>query len=88
MDFFNRIVFIAAALDLLGIPNTINPLYDGWQLRFPWCEGDIACHSHTYGAAKGDVESYQFSWDDGDVTQLTPEEATFLILREWSTRGE
>lgn len=88
MDFFDRIIFIAAALDLLGIPNTINPLHDGWQLRFPWCEGDIACHSHTYGAADGDVESYQFSWDDGDVTQLTPEGATFLILREWSMREE
>lgn len=88
MDYLETITIIADALAMLGIPFTANPLYDGWQLRFPWSDGDIACHSYTYGSSKGHVESYMFSWDDGDVTELTPEEAAFFILREWSMREE
>lgn len=52
----------------------------GWQLRFPWCEGDVAIHGWTVDHEKGKVESYQFPWDDGDVTILSPDAAAELII--------
>jgi hypothetical protein len=78
--YFFTINFIKIILDSLQIPCEMREIYKGYQLRFPWCEGDIAMHDGTYGAKAGDVESYQFPWDDGDVTQLSPEEATRKII--------
>ena len=80
MTYAERINFIASILTLLSIPYTTNELWDGWQIRFPWCEGDVAAHRGTYGAANGKVESYQFPWDDDDVTELTPREAAINII--------
>ena len=79
-NYFERIEFIFHILVTLDIPCTVNALYEGWRLRFPWCEGDIAAHGGTYGEALGMVESFCFPWDGGDVTVLTPEEAAIKII--------
>lgn len=67
------------------VPFTVEAIYDGGlQLRFPWCDGDIACHAETYGSALGHVESYQFPWDEDAVTELTPEEAALYLVNYWN----
>ena len=87
MSYKERIDFIAAILKLLSIPFEMGPLYEGWQLRFPWCEGDVACHRGTYGQANGMVETYQFPWDDGDVTMITPTAAAIRIISLYCERA-
>lgn len=73
-EYYQRITFIADALDELNVPYVLKLCYEGAQLRFPWCEGDVACHAGTYGSDCGFVESYQFPWDDDDVSMLSPQE--------------
>ena len=70
--YFKPIDIIASALDAAGIENTCHPCYDGYQLRFNWCNGDVACHSGTYGSTMGMVETFRFPWDDDDVSMLSP----------------
>lgn len=72
MDYTERIEEIAHLFADLNIDYTIQSLYDGAQLRFPWCDGDVTCHSGTYGANYGNVETMGFPWDNGDVTELSP----------------
>lgn len=72
----NTIITILAG----HVPFTVHNVYGGLQLRFPWCTGDVACHPGTYGADLGHVESYQFPWDDGDVTELEPEKMALRIV--------
>ena len=79
-NYYERISFIKSILDSLHIPCSMNELWEGYQLRFPWCEGDVAAHDGTYGAKTGKVESYCFPWDNDDVTVLTPEEAAIKII--------
>lgn len=74
---------VISALVYNQIPFTVHAIYEGLQLRFPWCEGDIACHEGTYGSALGHVESYEFPWDEGDVTELTPQEAALYLVNYW-----
>lgn len=76
-------------LDRLDIPyKEPEELYDGFVVRFPWCEGDVACHSGAYGGCNGLMESYNFSMDDGDVTgYLHPLEALEIVLHEWNERN-
>lgn len=62
------------------IPFTLNVLWDGLQIRFPWHSGDMACHAGTYGHTCGWVESYQFPWDNGDFSVLEPEKAVELLF--------
>ncbi len=64
-----------------GIPFTVNPAFEGMQLCFPWHEGDVACHAGTFGSGKGMVESYQFPWDENDVTTLEPKEMATRIIK-------
>ena len=78
-DYEKRINFIAEALDALQVPYTKNESWDGAQLRFPWCEGDIVCHFFSMGSDSGFVESYCFPWDEGDVSMLSPQEAIVEI---------
>ena len=73
MDYKQRIQYMAEIFDKNCVPYTINQILDGYQLRFPWHCGDVCAHCGTYGAARGYVESYQFPWDEGDVTTDTPE---------------
>lgn len=87
-NYFERIEFVYNILTTLHIPCTMNALWEGWQLRFPWCAGDIAAHRGTYGQAQGKVESYCFPWDNDDVTVLTPEEAAIKIIALYNSCGE
>ena len=79
-NYFERISFIKSVLDSLQIPCAMNELCGGYQLRFPWCEGDVSAHKSTYGNRNGMVESYCFPWDDGDISILTPEEVAIKII--------
>ena len=79
-NFGTVILTLAAQLSTAHVPFTVNKCFDGWQLRFPWCEGDVICHSGSYGHDDMCVESYQFSWDEGDVSVLTPDEAAERII--------
>lgn len=79
-SYFERIEFIYHILAALHIPCTVNALYEDWQLRFPWCPGDIAAQAGTRGEAQGMVESFCFPWEGDDVTVLTPEEAAIKII--------
>lgn len=80
MSCSERILYIASILLAKSVPFTVNYIFDGMQLRFPWTHGDIACHSFTFGADSDAVESYCFPWDEGDVTVLTPDEAAEKII--------
>lgn len=75
-------------LDRLGIPyEEPEKIHDGFAVRFPWCYGDVACHSGTYGGLYGRMETYCFSTDNGDVTgYLRPLEALEIVLHEWNER--
>lgn len=79
MNYFNLINRVMHGLAYFNVPFTLNPLFEGWQVRFPWCSGDVAIHDHTYGSANGKVETYQFPWDDGDVSVLSPLQAVMRI---------
>lgn len=80
MTYEERISTIGALCKMFGVPYSINKLWDGWQIRFPWCTGDIACHSGTFGENEEKVESYCFPWDGDDVSILTVNEAIEKIL--------
>lgn len=76
---------IASVCEKLGIPCDKYKCLDGFILRFPlWSDGDIACHSGTYGSNAGMVESYRFSWDGDDVSVLTVEEAIVYLILEYN----
>lgn len=74
------ILSIVCELHKNNIPHTPRPLYDGWQIRFPWTSGDVACHGGTYCNKNGMVETYRFPWDEVDVSILTPEECANKII--------
>lgn len=80
MTYFQRITAIEQACMDNNIPYSVNRLLDGWQIQFPWCKGDVACHGGTYGHDIDMVESYEFPWDEGDVSMLTVEEAIEKII--------
>lgn len=70
----------ARGLNENAIPYTIKLYAGGFVVKFPWCDGDIACNVFTYHHEDGYVETYHFPWDDNDVTVLTPEEAVNNII--------
>lgn len=76
----NAINTVIGLLIQHNVPFTVHSIWDGLQLRFPWCDGDVACHKGTYGANHGMVETYELPWDDGDVTMLTPEAAAYRLI--------
>ena len=81
------ILTLVNALIEHGIPCSINILYDGLQIRFPWNDGDLICHMGSYGSEVGDVESMGCPWDDEDVTRLTLDEAFEKISKWYHKRG-
>lgn len=83
-DYANPILTLANDLSAHNIPYTLNVLWDGLQIRFPWNNGDLVCHRGSYGHTNGDVESMGCPWDYGDVTCLTVEEA-IKRLNVWYT---
>lgn len=85
MNTYNeRIAAMSDKLDFYGIPHEIDDCYDGAQIRFPWCIGDVACHKYTCGCKIGYVETYRFPWDDeehDEASMLDPEEAIDKIVQ-------
>lgn len=86
MNYYHIISLMGEAFAEQEIPFTINPCHDGYQIRFPWCKGDIAMHSFTIGATEGKVETYQFPWDGGDVTVMSPLNAVLTVIGYYETR--
>ena len=80
MKYYDTIALMGEVLSEHKVPFTINPCHDGYQIRFPWCKGDIAMHSLTIGAREGMVETYQFPWDGDDVTPMSPLNAVITVL--------
>lgn len=84
----NRIIYAQAILDITNkldeaeVPYTINDCLNGYQLRFPWCDGDIVAHQYAPGTL-GKVESMDFSWDAGDVTVMEPEAMAIMVVAEY-----
>lgn len=84
----NRIIYaqailkITSKLDEAKIPYTINECLTGYQLQFPWCDGDIVAHQYA-PSTLGKVESIGFSWDAGDVTVMEPEAMAYMIIAEY-----
>ena len=81
------ILTLANALSERNIPHTINVIWDGLQIRFPWNGGDIVCHSGSYGSAVSDVESMGCPWDDEDVSRINIDDALDRIV-EWYLENE
>lgn len=71
-DFFAATSLLSRALMMRGIPHTIQPLFDGYKITFPWCEGDAIIHSYSYGHEEGLFETMGFPWDRDDVTGNLP----------------
>lgn len=89
MNKYKRVINeLAGMLEYAGIPCTVNDIFDGAQVRFPWHRGDIACHHGTYGADDGFVESYELPWDEGDVTRMIPEEAVARVIELYGQHKE
>ncbi len=65
------------------IPHTVEKLHGGYQFRFPWCRGDMVCHSYSYGSKWGSLESYNFPWDEDDVSVFSVDEAAEKIIEHY-----
>ena len=89
MNKYKRVIHeVAGMLEYAGIPHTVNDIFDGAQVRFPWHKGDIACHHGTYNADDGFVESWELPWDEGSVTTMMPEEAEARIVELYNRYKE
>lgn len=85
-DKLNGVIFqgatavLSAILTREKIPHNVRPLNGGFQILFPWCDGDVVCHSFSYGNKWGEFESYGFPWDEFDVTVLSISDAATKII--------
>lgn len=75
-------------LDRLDIPyEEPTKLYEGQQIKFNWCGGDVICHYYSCGGHNGLLETMGFKMDNGDVSGcLTPFKALEIILHEWNNQ--
>lgn len=74
-DRFNRL------LDSYGFEYTCEMYRGGYQWHFPeFPDADIICCDGSYSADEGNVESYGFKWDNGDVTSLPPAMMILYLL--------
>ena len=80
MNYCEPIRKLYSILESAGVPCVIIPCFDGEQIRFPWCYGDVACHRWTEFSKDGKVETYKFPWDEDDISALTIEEAANKII--------
>lgn len=87
-EYAKPILTLSNSLNERNIPHTVNVLWDGLQIRFPWNDGDIICHAGSYGHEYGNVESMGCSWDEDDVTCLSIDEADDLITDWWIEVGD
>lgn len=86
-EYAKPILTLSNSLNKRNIPHTVNVIWDGLQIRFPWNDGDIICHSGSFGHEYGDVESMGCPWDDdesGGVTCL-PVDVTEELITDWWT---
>ena len=71
---FTEIYKLKEMLDAEGIPNSLEPLYDGLQIKvYHDAEklknfDDAIIHSHSHGYAEGLLETYHLSNCDGYET--------------------
>ena len=79
--YFERINDLVLTLSDNGVPCHVEDCYDGYKVTFPWCSGDVIAHSYMSGGGEYGytVESFEFPWDEGDVTLLDVQEAIDLI---------
>lgn len=78
---------LAKVCELWHIPFTTGNLWEGKQIRFPWCEGDIVCHGFSYGGKQGLFETMGFEEDGDDVRGcLNKAQAFETILHAWNNR--
>lgn len=86
-DAINAVIYqsatavLSAILTRENIPHEVISLHGGFQIRFPWCYGDVVCHSFSYGNKWGEFESYGFPWDEEDVTVLSISDAVTKIIK-------
>lgn len=78
----NPIFVLANLLSERNVPYSLNPCWDGLQMRFQWSKGDIICHSGSYNSDDNFVESMGCPWDEDDVSCLSIEEA-YLNIVDW-----
>lgn len=68
-----------------NVPYRLENTQLGLQLRFDWSDGDVVCH---YGTSHM-PESYQFPWDNGDVTRDAPASMANRIVNHYRViKGE
>lgn len=79
----NSILTIVEKLDKAEVPYTLHKWWEGYQLRFPWTDGDVVAHAGSYGSRSGKVESMGFSWDADDVSTWDPEAMAIMIIAEY-----
>lgn len=84
--YFSPIYTIISILNRYNIPHELYDCYEGFQIRFNWCDGDVACHNTTYGADNGYVETFRFPWDNDDVSMLKPKEAAEKICNYYKNK--
>lgn len=82
--FANTILTLTKFLSERDIPYTLHICWDGLQVCFPWNDGDLICHSGSYGHDKNMVESMGCPWDEDDVTSLSIEDALEKITNWYS----
>ena len=86
-EYAKPILTLSNQLTERNIPHTVKVIWDGLQIRFPWNNGDLVCHSGSYGHNYGAVESMGCPWDGEDVSCISIEEALERIT-EWYAENE
>ena len=77
-NYFANTTALLNVLAANGVPAQLFECYEGYQLCFPWySRGDVACHRGTYGQ----LESYRFPWDRGDVTRDSVDKMANRIIK-------
>lgn len=70
--YFNTMFTLISMLCYHNIPFNFKGSWRN-QVTFPWCIGDVICIDDKF------VESYGFPWDEGDVSNKTPQDMFILI---------
>lgn len=79
---------LSAALNEKSIPHNKHELYDGGQITFDWCGGDLICHYGSYGHEKLLYESMGLSGDEDDaIGNLTLEKAVQKVIDTMKEKG-
>ena len=79
IDYFAIMNGIRETLLSRGVLCTMNPLFESCQLRFLWYDGDVVIHSTAYCNNVGQIETYDFPWDNGDASVFEPDQFVEII---------